>query len=104
MKPHEKDGYENWRAYNERVRNGANPTEFEFAGLQVRYTTVHIPKNQRPFEYAVAASIPADQEEYEIAVSDDVPEELRGLWAWHEYHDFKVLGFNAEDQIGRAHV
>ena len=36
--------------------------------------------------------------DYEIAVNDDVPQELRGLWAWHELNDFKVLGHGAEDR------
>jgi hypothetical protein len=70
----------------------AEPTEFELGGVTVAYTTVHIPEEQRPFDYAVAACFPEGQNGYEIAVSDDVPESIRGLWAWHEFNDFKTLG------------
>lgn len=102
MKPHTVEAYQNWRHFNERAREGAEPELFEFAGTIVEYTTVHIPETQRPFDFAVAASLPEGQDNYEIAVSDDVPEDLRGLWAWHEYNDFKVVGFDVGNRCRQS--
>lgn len=98
MKPHSEESYQNWKKFNEHTRNGEEPSSFELAGILVEYTTVNIPKAQQPFDFVVAASIPEGQEGYEIAVSDDVPKELRGLWAWHEYNDFKNIGFEEENR------
>lgn len=98
MKPHSEESYQNWKDYNDRTRDGKEPFSFELDDISIKYTTVHIPEDQRPFNFAVAASIPEGQEGYEIAVSDDVPKELRGLWAWHEYNDFKNIGFEGENR------
>ncbi|HPD99482.1 MAG TPA: hypothetical protein PKV52_04390, partial [Candidatus Saccharibacteria bacterium] len=81
-----------WATFAESQRGEADPEHFELGGLSVFYTTVHISDEQRPFPYAVAAAVPPNQEAYTICVSDDVPESLRGLWAWHELHDFSEVG------------
>lgn len=92
MKPHTEESRIAWNSFAETQRGEDDPEYFELDGLSVFYTTVHIPQDQRPFRFAVAAAVPPDQDAYTIAVSDDVPEQLRGLWAWHELHDFKEMG------------
>ena len=71
----------------EQVYRETLPEQFEFADVTVQFTTIHIPDAQKPFGYFAGVNIPEDSEEYEITISDDVPEELRGLWAWHEYNN-----------------
>ncbi|MDB5185359.1 MAG: hypothetical protein JWN38_1167 [Candidatus Saccharibacteria bacterium] len=74
---------------------------YELGGLTVQYATVEIPEDQRPFPMAVAAAFPAKrvipprQQAGAILVSNEVPEDLRGLWAMHEYIDFAVIGHGA---------
>ena len=85
--------------YTESQLDGKEHTSFTLNNLTVLYSTVHIPIEHQPFPYAVAAFVVNNEEgtaDYEIAVNDDVPEELRGLWAWHELNDFSVLGHGAE--------
>jgi|GEM_PF-2713058 hypothetical protein len=71
---------------------------FTLGGLTVRYATIDLPDEQKPFPLAVAAAFPekADaatpMEAGAVLVSSDVPETLRGLWAMHEYVDFGILG------------
>lgn len=98
MKAHSPELLKDWRNFttSERQRLQSDPEVFIFGDDVVSFTTVTIPEKEKPFPYAVAAAIPQDIDDYEIAVSDDVPPELRGLWAWHEYNDFKILGHDAD--------
>lgn len=98
MKPHTKETLGALSDYAGRQRGDKLLERYECNGLPVEYTVAHIPEEHRPFPYAVAASVPPGIEEYSIVVFDDVPEELRGLWAWHELHDFRVLGHQAENR------
>lgn len=96
MKPHTEESRVAWSNFAESQRGDNDPESFELNSETVFFTVVHIPDNQKPFPYAVAAAVPPNQEAYTIAVSDDVPEQLRGLWAWHELHDFKKVGHAQE--------
>jgi hypothetical protein len=84
--------------------SGGERKTYALNGLEVTYTTVDMGA-AKPFDYAVAAFVaPRDDgelatiDDYEIAVGSDVPEDLQGLWAWHELHDFDVVGHEAEDR------
>lgn len=101
MKPHSLEQLNAMKNYTESQLDGKERTSFTLNELTVLYSTVHIPVEHQPFPYAVAAFVvhnEAGETNYEIAVNDDVPEELRGLWAWHELNDFSVLGHGAKDR------
>lgn len=101
MKPHSLEQLDAMKNYTESQLDGKERIRFTLNDLTVLYSTVHIPVEHQPFPYAVAAFVvknEAGETNYEIAVNDDVPEELRGLWAWHELNDFSVVGHGAEDR------
>ncbi len=104
MKPHTPDQVTAMKKFADSQPSAAERKTFELNGLQVTYTTVDMGE-AKPFNYAVAAFVapredgtPITEADYEIAVSNDVPEELQGIWAWHELHDFAVLGHEAKDR------
>ena len=105
MRPHTTDQVQSMKKFVESQPNAAERKTYSLNGLDVEYTTIHLSDEQKPFDYAVAAFVvplqhgaPITNLVYEIAVSDDVPEPLQGLWAWHELHDFGVLGHEAPDR------
>lgn len=104
MKPHTPDQVAAMKSFADSQPSGAERKTYALNGLEVTYTTVDM-GTAKPFDYAVAAFVapredsePITEAYYEIAVSDDVPEELQGVWAWHELHDFAVLGHEAENR------
>lgn len=101
MKPHTVESYVDLKNYTESQQNNKKES-YEIGGLTVNYSIVHIPEEYRPFPYAIAASVPLEQDNYEIAVSDDVPKKLRGLWAWHELHDFKCIGHEVPGRCSQS--
>lgn len=105
MQPHSPEQVLQMKSFVDSQPNGKGRKTYKLSGLEVVYTSMHLSDDDKPFNYAVAAFvIPRDsgrsmtEEDYEISVSDDVPEELQGLWAWHELHDFGVLGHRAENR------
>lgn len=104
MKPHTPDQVLGMKSFADSQPSGAERKTYALNGLEVTYTTVDM-GDAKPFDYAVAAFVAHREDgeliteaDYEIAVSDDVPEELQGIWAWHELHDFAELGHEAEDR------
>jgi hypothetical protein len=104
MKPHTEAQLDGLRGFVDSQVGEAREI-IELNGVEVEFSVIHIPEAQKPFPYAVAAAVVERADgsfDYVIAVSDDVPEELRGLWAWHEYHDFAELGAEAEDRCFKS--
>ncbi|TAL14524.1 hypothetical protein EPN95_02935 [Patescibacteria group bacterium] len=103
MKPHTSEQVLEMKSFVDSQPSVDRKT-YALNGLEVIYTTVDM-GNVKPFDYAVAAFVtprgngePITDADYEIAVSNDVPEELQGIWAWHELNDFAVLGHEASDR------
>ena len=101
MKPHTSESCVGLKNYTESQQNNKKEC-YKIGDMVVNYSVVYIPEEYRPFSYAIAASVPPEQDDYEIAVSDDVPENLRGLWAWHELHDFKCIGHEVPGRCSQS--
>ncbi len=105
MKPHTPDQILGLTKYADSQPQGKEHKTYTLNGIEVVYSIVHLSDDTKPFDYAVAAFVvppvngePITEADYKIAVNDDVPEELQGLWAWHELHDFAILGHEAENR------
>ena len=93
MKPHTPEQIEGLKGFSESTN--ATFETYQLGNVRVDYYVINIPDEQKPpLDYPVAAAFTekGNSQEGIIAVSDDVPDNLRGLWALHEYIDFTQNG------------